>query len=253
MVQMDNFQAPEVLAAKPEYSGGDRLMTEVPAVPFEFSKLPKGDPLLNEVYKLRYKVYCDEWEFEKHEDHPGGIERDEFDDHSVHFIAKRKSDNLIIGTIRLIKYSAKGFLIEKHCQIDADLSAYDKSLFGELSRLAVSKEYRKRATDAAYEGKIVDDAEIDNMYGGKRRMENDIVLGLYKCIYRECLESGQQYLLAVMAKGLFLLLKRVGIIFEPIGPAQNYHGLRTPYLGRVDAMVERLKNANPLLYNQFLR
>jgi N-acyl amino acid synthase of PEP-CTERM/exosortase system len=253
MVQMNDFQTPEGFAVNPEYSGGNRLMTEVTAVPFEFSKLPKGDPLLNEVYKLRYKVYCDEWGFEKPEDHPSGIEKDEFDDHSVHFIARRKSDNLIIGTIRLIKYSAKGFLIEQHCQIDADLSAFDKTRFGELSRLAVSKEYRKRTTDAAYEGKIVDDAAIDNMYGGSRRMENDIVLGLYKCIYRECLEGGQDYLLAVMAKGLYLLLRRVGIIFEPIGPTQNYHGLRTPYLGNVNAMVEQLMKKNPLLYNVFLR
>jgi N-acyl amino acid synthase of PEP-CTERM/exosortase system len=250
---MDNFQAPEDFAAKSEYPGGNRLMIEVPAIPFEFSKLPQGDPLLDEVYKLRYKVYCDEWGFEKPEEHPGGIEKDEFDEHSVHFIAKRKDDNQIIGTIRLIKNSEKGFLIDKHCQIDADLSAFDKNLFGELSRLAVSKEYRKRATDAAFEGKIVDDAAIESMYGGKRRMENDIVLGLYKCIYLECHQSGQEYLLAVMAKGLFLLLKRVGIIFEPIGPAQNYHGLRTPYLGRVNAMIEQLEMINPALFRQFLR
>jgi N-acyl amino acid synthase of PEP-CTERM/exosortase system len=228
-------------------------MIDAAAIPFEFSQLPQGDPLLNEVYKLRYKVYCDEWRFEKPEEHPGGIEKDEFDDHSVHFVAKRKSDNQMIGTIRLIKYSEKGFLIEKHCQIDTDLSSFDRKLFGELSRLAVSKEYRRRTTDAAYEGKVVDDAAIDNMYGGQRRMENDIVLGLYKCIYRECRESGQQYLLAVMAKGLFLLLKRVGILFEPIGPAQNYHGLRTPYMGRVDAMVEQLSKINPPLYKEFLR
>jgi N-acyl amino acid synthase of PEP-CTERM/exosortase system len=250
---MDNFQTPERSAVKPEYPGGDRLMIEVPAIPFEFSKLPEGDPLLNEVYKLRYKVYCDEWGFENPEDHPGGIEKDEFDANSVHFVAKRKSDGLIIGTIRLIRNSEKGFLLERHCQIDADLSSFNKDLFGELSRLAVSKEYRRRTTDAAYEGKIVADEAIDNMYGGNRKMENDIVLGLYKCIYRECRESGQAYLLAVMAKGLFLLLKRVGIIFEPIGPARNYHGLRTPYLGRVDAMIEQLKKVNPPLYSQFLR
>ncbi len=233
--------------------GGNRLITEISAIPFEFSKLPKGDPLLNEVYKLRYKVYCDEWRFEKPEDHPGGIEEDEFDEHSVHFVAKRKGDDSIIGTIRLINNSGKGFLIEKHCQIHADLSAFDKNLVGELSRLAVSKEYRKRATDAAYKGNIVGHAAIDNMYGGKRRMGNDIVLGLYKCIYRECLESGKKYLLAVMAEGLFLLLKRFGIIFEPIGPELNYHGLRTPYLGRVDAMIEQLRKINPILYREFLQ
>ena len=220
---------------------------------FEYSKVPSGDPLLTEVYKLRYKVYCDEWGFEKPEDHPRGLEKDEYDEHSVHFVVRRQGEGQILGTIRMINHSEKGFPIEKHCRIDQDLSVFDKHRFGEISRLAISKEYRKRITDAAiFDGKMVGDGEIDKMFGGSRKMSNDIVLGFYKCIYHECIERGHQYLLAVMAKGLYLLLKRVGIVFEPIGPAQNYHGLRTPYLGRVDVMLQELFRTNPALYHQFV-
>ena len=56
-----------------------------------------------------------------------------------------------------------------------------------------------------------------------------------------------------MAKGLYLLLKRVGILFEPIGPALYYHGLRTPYLGRIDTMLKELVSRNPALYQEFLK
>jgi hypothetical protein len=56
-----------------------------------------------------------------------------------------------------------------------------------------------------------------------------------------------------MARGLYLLLKRVGILFEPIGPAMNYHGLRTPYLGRIDTMLQELTKRNPDLYAEFMR
>jgi N-acyl amino acid synthase of PEP-CTERM/exosortase system len=221
---------------------------------FEYSKVPQGDPLLNEIYKLRYKVYVEEWGFENGADHPGEIEKDEYDEHSVHFVVKRKGEDRIIGTIRMINYSEKGFPIEKHCRIDADLSAYDKIRFGEISRLAVSKDYRKRATDSVYfDGKVVEDSAVDTMFSGARKMSNDIVLGLYKCIYQESLERGNQCILAVMAKGLYMLLKRVGILFEPIGPAQYYHGLRVPYLGKIDTMLHELVTRNPTLYEEFMR
>jgi N-acyl amino acid synthase of PEP-CTERM/exosortase system len=233
---------------------GANAMIESSTQFFEYLKVPEGDPLLNEIYKLRYKVYVEEWGFEKREDHPGDIEKDEFDEHSVHFAVRRKGEDRLIGTIRMITSSDKGFPIEKHCTIDADLSAFDKNRFGEISRLAISKDYRKRATDSVYfDGKVVEETAIDNMFSGSRKMGNDIVLGLYKCIYQESRERGNQCILAVMAKGLFLLLKRVGILFEPIGPAQYYHGLRMPYLGKIDTMLQELTKRNPSLYAEFMR
>jgi N-acyl amino acid synthase of PEP-CTERM/exosortase system len=229
-------------------------MIESSSLFFEYSKVPQGDPLLNEVYRLRYKVYVEECGFENEADHPGGIEKDDFDEHSTHFVVRRKGEDQIIGTIRMIHYSEKGFPIEKHCKIDTDLSAFDRRRFGEISRLAVSKDYRKRVTDTVYsDGKAVEDSDVDNMFSGHRKMSNDIVLGLYKCIYRESLERGNQYIVAVVAKGLYLLMKRVGILFEPIGPEQNYHGLRAPYLGRIDTMLLELARRNPTLYAQFMK
>ena len=99
----------------------------------------------------------------------------------------------------------------------------------------MSKEYRRRATDKVYyDGSVLEDRTIDAMFKGSRKISNDIVLGLYKCVYKEGMESDHRYLLAVMAKGLFVLLKRVGIVFEQIGPDQYYHGLRAPYLINLD-------------------
>ena len=229
-------------------------MIEASGSLFEYSKVPKGDFLLNEVFKLRYKVYVEEWGFEKAEDHPGGMERDEFDAHSSHFVVRRTGEDSIIGTIRMIHYSERGFPIEHHCRIDADLSTYDKNRFGEISRLAVSKDYRKRAADAVYtNGKVVEDSVVDSMFTGNRKMSNDIVLGLYKCIYQESFERNDQCIMAVMAKGLYLLLRRVGILFEPIGPEVKYHGVRTPYLGKIDTMLQELSRRNPPLYAQFMK
>src|SRR5690242_16009495 len=112
---------------------------------FEFRKIGRSDPLLRDVYGPRYRVYCLEWGFERDEDCPqdefGKLEKDGFDEHSVHFAAIRKNDGGVIGTIRVVLDSEKGFPIEEHCQIDMDMSRVDRRKLGEISRLAVSKQY----------------------------------------------------------------------------------------------------------------
>src|SRR5450631_4204811 len=220
---------------------------------FEFKKISHDNPLLIEVFKLRYKVYCDEWGFEKPEDHPGGIERDEFDAHSVHFVAIRKDTQKIVGTIRIVFHSKLGFPIEEHCLINEDILKFNKTHWGEISRLAVSKEFRRRTGDDSIYINVNPLPHDDKRpVKEKRKHENTIVVGLYRCIYRECMESGLTHLYAVMAKGLFLLLKRIGLIFNQVGPGVEYHGLRTPYAGSVQGMMEEFSRTNNDLYRCFI-
>lgn len=236
---------------------------------FEFRKIEKDDPLLLEIFKLRYKVYIEEWGFEKPEDHPYGTERDVYDDESVHFVALRSADQQVIGTIRIILDSEKGFPIEKHFVIDAsardELSAHDRRGFAEISRLAVSNEYRRRAIDKIiFEGKGVDGNVVENateemrrLETGKgaenisrerRRLENCIVMGLYYCIFQETIREGNclTHLYAVMANGLPELLGRFGINFRKIGEQINYHGMRAPYVGNIGEMHKELASSSKL-------
>ena len=221
---------------------------------FEFRKVDKDDSvLLREVYELRYKVYIEEWGFEKPEEHPGSVESDRFDENSVHFVALRSDNGQLIGTIRIILISEHGFPIESHSVIDADLSHIDRGKIGEISRLAVSKEYRRRATDSAIYGSAeFDEGNLQQIVDERRKNENLIVAGLYKSVYRESRALGLEYFYAVMSKGLYLLLKRLGIRFEPVGPAIDYHGWRTPYVGNIEQMLRGLESCSPELYQDFM-
>jgi len=116
---------------------------------FEFRKVDQDKQLLDEIYRLRYKVYCDEWGFEKPEDHPDGIEIDDYDKHSAHFAAFWEDGGSMIGTVRLIRSSESGFPLFRHCTVDADLSFLREDAMGEISRLAISKELRRRRPDRA--------------------------------------------------------------------------------------------------------
>ena len=220
---------------------------------FYFRKVSRDDPLMEEIFRLRYKVYIDEWGFEKPEDHPDGLEHDSFDDNSVHFAAIDRKQGKLIGTVRIILESPRGFPIQHHCTIDQELQRrvaaktpdVSRSRYGEISRLAVSKDYRRRSLDdLILDGQYYDDverliaqreaniAEAGYVSVERRRQQDTaIVMGLYRCLCMASRELQLTHWYVVMARGLHVLLKRTGFFFEPIGPEKEYHGIRRPYLG----------------------
>lgn len=223
---------------------------------FFFRKIALDDPLINEVYRLRYKVYCEEWGFEKPEDHPGGLETDEYDPHSIHLGAFSQENGDLIGTIRLILNSELGFPIEKHCSLTTDLSWLNKDKVAEISRLAVSKEYRKRAVDGLIynDGEIrTDQKEAAKEILEKRKQEFFIIMGLYTCMYMESARLGLTHWYAVMAKGLRILLRRMSIQLSPIGPEVDYHGLRVPYLGVISDILKNVSEENAEFFSECQR
>jgi N-acyl-L-homoserine lactone synthetase len=234
---------------------------------------------LREIYRLRYKVYCEEWGFERPEDHPDGLEKDVYDKSAVHFAAK-DSTQKIVGTIRLILNSSEGFPIEKYCQLDINKDELPRESLAEISRLAISKEYRRRAEDRYIYGpdeerRIIGTFEHPHkLYHAYRRIEDkykygsfhpinkpfhdrrkkyEPVTSLYKAIYHESKKRGLTHWYAVMTKGLFLLLKRFGFNFQPIGEPVDYHGIRTPYLGEIKKIEQEVLNTNPELYEEFTK
>ncbi|MBT1070913.1 PEP-CTERM/exosortase system-associated acyltransferase [Pelotalea chapellei] len=220
---------------------------------FYYKRIPRTDERIHEVYMLRYKVYCDEWKFENPEDHPGGVEIDEYDEHSSHFAVIRKDSDEMIGTTRIIFCSDRGFPLEGHAEIDQGaLEGIDRELVGEVSRLAVSKDYRRRYVDKVmFEFREYDENYERQTKAERRKVDQEIVLNLYSCIYRECIEKKMTHLIAVMADGLYLLLKRIGIVFSKIGPSIDYHGPRTPYICCIDTTMQHLQKKHPEIYKRF--
>jgi len=218
----------------------------------QFRKV-KGRKELEDVYRLRYKVYCEEWGFEKEEDHPDGMESDQYDEHAVHFAAVR--EGVVIGTLRLITNSEKGFPLERFTTVDEDLSHVDREKLGEISRLAVSKDFRKRARDSLlYSGQVKNPLPKEyfaRKEEGQERRRLDLVTGLYMSVYVESKLLGLTHWYAVAAKGLYLLLARYGLVFSQIGPGVEYHGLRSPYLASVTEMERLFSSKSPDLWKEF--
>ncbi len=229
------------------------------------------DNRLRTVYRLRYKVYCEEWGFERPEEYPDGLETDIFDKQSVHFLAENDTGRLV-GTIRLILSSPEGFPLEKYCELNINKNELPRESLAEISRLAISKEFRRRAEDRYLYGPGEEGRGIgsfnyshgkfrrrsgDGYKSGKpfheRRIKHEAVASLYKAIYLESKRRQITHWYAVMTKGLYMLLSRLGIDFHAIGEAVDYHGIRTPYVGEIKKIEQSVSIKNPELFKEFSR
>jgi N-acyl-L-homoserine lactone synthetase len=232
---------------------------------------------LKEIYRLRYKIYVVEWGFEKPENHPNGFETDEFDEYSVHF-ATRADNGELVGTIRLILNPPGGFPIERHCEIDTGTGNIPRDKIAEVSRLAISKNYRKRIEDKYIYGPDEERRSIGSFHNftnkinykrfdDRYRLENikknpqtyekrvrpEAVISLFKAVYHESKKREITHWYAIMTKGLFILLRKLGINFQPIGDPVDYHGIRTPFMGEIKRIENEVSVKNPDLYEEFVQ
>ena len=206
---------------------------------FDFVEIKKNDPRIADVFKLRYKVYVEEWGFERPEDHPLGIESDDYDDQAIHVAAIRRQNASLIGSARLIMPSGMGFPIEEHMRIERSIPGYVRDTTCEISRLAVSKEYRRRAgDDTIYSQEYFDGRRFQISEDERRSGENDIVMGIFQTIAAISGANKLTHYYVVMARGLHVLLKRRKIHFSPVGPEIHYHGLRRPYFGAIEDILQ---------------
>lgn len=203
---------------------------------FQYKKISLEDDRINEIFRLRYKVYCLECGYEDACDYMNHLERDEYDRVAIHFCACECKSEKIIGTARIILPSPAGLPVFNHFPVDRELLlSIPPDGVAEISRLAISKEYRRRMVDEAIyaSDKIINLISEREKRNWRKRYENELVTGLYHSIYAESIELGLTHLYAIMSDGLYALLSRWGLVWKPIGPTVDYHGLRRPYVASI--------------------
>jgi len=209
---------------------------------------------LNEICKLRYHVYCNECNFLKTEDYPYGIEVDEFDPFSLHFVIE--SEGELIGTSRLILNSSLKFPFERYCNgsLTRDLDGFDRTKAAEVSRLIISKSYRRRKKDGLYYSHEQENNTPENIKreeAGFRRSTRPLIFGLYREMYRESKKRGITHLFALMERSLWRLLNLSGFNFVEIGKEVDVYGPVKPYLADIAEMEKEARERNPEMYKYF--
>ena len=157
---------------------------------------------MGELYRLRYRSYCETKKFLPTENYPNGMESDSLDPFSVHFVALNGSNaeiTSLVGGFRLIRSNPLGFPCEQTFKFDIPASRPEQRV--ELSRFVIAPD--------------------------SRPMWMAILEGLCREIYRYSTSSSVLYCYAVMEDNLLKLLTRLGLPFEKLGEGKWHMGAVT--------------------------
>lgn len=204
-----------------------------------------------EVYALRFAVYCEELGYEDPSAFPDGLEHDDFDADSEFALLRHRATGRAAGCVRLILSddNSRPFPFERVCagHLDArklDPSKLDRTHAGEISRLAVHRDFRRRAGELVTPDGVADDP--DAAPGARRHPM--LAMGLFLAASALGLNRGLDQVLVMMEPRLARLLGSCGIRFTPVGEVIDYHGKRGPYRIRRDELLGALDpNSRALL------
>lgn len=225
---------------------------------FGFGEAPEPEKM---VYGLRYQVYCLERGFLPADDYPDGLEQDEYDPYST-FIAAFSLAGAIVGSMRLIRLpSDTPFPFETHCErLFPDRITPPRGECIEISRLVISKIYRRRVDDTVYgfSKKLIEqpgatdaDSVEEESSAERRRRQPDILLGLIRQMYGHSKREGIAYWYVAMEQSLARLLKRFHFAFVQIGEEEDYYGPVAPYVLDIARFDHDLSAGDPALYAWF--
>lgn len=179
--------------------------------------------------RLRYQVYCTEHGFLNPDDYPDQREVDQFEDRAVHTLLRHRQSGEIIATVRMVLADAadpnRHFPIERGEVLRHLLQDYGWAIpresIGEISRLAVVKEFRLPG----------------------------VIVGLFKAILAMTARKNVTHWYAVMEPSLLRLLRQSGIKFTPVGPLVDYHGLRQPCVAVAEEVLANVRQHRPAIWD----
>lgn len=191
------------------------------------------EELQKEVFKLRYDVYCAELGYEK--DCPVDCEKDKFDEYATHVLIKHKPSGIYAGCVRLVappSSNPKALLpFEVNCanSFDPQKVAFlreESVKVGEVSRLAVRANFRRRLSDAKSPNGINPERmALDPSLDGMRYFPM-IAVSLYFAATSMVRSQHIKYAVVMMEVRLARLMRISGIDFKQLGETIDYHGQR---------------------------
>jgi len=194
--------------------------------------LPRSPDQLEDVFRLRYQVYCLERGFEPAEN---GRESDAFDPFARHALIRHRATRQAVGTVRLIVpapivSTSGGAAAQMPITLVCGSALLDRlptAHTAEISRFALSKHYRAE----------------DGM------SEPLLRLLLMRGIVALSGELGLTHWCALMEPCLLRLLRTSAIHFQPAGPLVEHHGLRQPSIGVIGDVLARMEREQPMIWD----
>ncbi len=197
-------------------------------------------------FALRYSVYCLECGFLDPQAYPDGLETDGHDRASAHFGAYNRRHELV-GYVRLVPPDASGDLpwAARCTGLRDGVVLPPRARSAEISRLVVREDYRRRLGDTL---SGVAQPRLDpHAWRDRRSASPQILLTLYRQMYRYSVAHGVRHWYAAMERALARSLRRLHFGFHQIGAQADYFGPVSPYLADLRELEAQLAASRPEL------
>ncbi len=220
----------------PEQTGGGAVETPEEGLRSRFSLIPAdSENVQNEVFRLRHQIFCEE--FRLFEPRPDGMERDDFDRHSLFLLLRSARTAEAVGCVRVVltdplsPYSLLPF--EKACgsmleRIILDPARLPRNSIGEVSRLGVAAKFRRRKGEQKSPAPLADEAlKLDPVTPNPRQFPY-ILVSLYLGSIALAEYSSINTLFTFTELRLVTHFARLGVPIRPINSPIDHKGIRLP-------------------------
>jgi N-acyl amino acid synthase of PEP-CTERM/exosortase system len=200
-----------------------------------FDVLFADTPALREqIHRIRYDVYCQEFHYEREEDCPGGQERDEYDPYSLHVLIVHKASQTGAGCVRMVRPPPDAptlpLPMERYCghtlnHPERHPGRLPRDQLAEISRLAVHTSFRRRLGESESPfGALTHGLDPQEL-----RTFPLVSLALFAGATALLALSRRPHMFVMMEPRLARRLQSLGFPFVPVGEPLDYHGLRAAY------------------------
>lgn len=207
-------------------------------------RLTNTDDLKQAAYRLRYRVYCEEFGYENPTHYPDGLESDVYDREALQGLIIHKESGEAAACLRLIPATEQRLLpMEANCSASLDrdiisLVHIPRPTMCEISRLSVDARFRRR--EGEEQSRFGQVAQLNWSAGGRRSFPligmASIMIGISLSVLT------QRYNIFAMVEPFIpKMLQAGGIPFYKIGKEIDYHGLRAPYYTRTENTLVNMK------------
>lgn len=167
---------------------------------------------IEDIYRLRYKVYCEEYGYIDKKLFPDGLEKDKYDESSSYLVIRDKK-NEVAATVRIIKNSEEGFPIQEHFSFNIDTSKIDQDRLVEISRLIVAKKYRRK----------------------------HLIIFLLKGLSVYAINKNVSHAYCVIDEKLYPMLLKLSVPVRIIGEKELYQGVTFPCIIVISEWMEEVR------------
>lgn len=210
--------------------------------------------LKQEVFKIRHTVYCEELGWEAIS--KNALEQDEYDDFSYHFLIRHQPSLEYIGCVRLVSPQFLSLNQTLPCELfypqqdvaDAinQANVYSSG-YGEVSRLAILSNFRRRKRD--YLSQTIN-GDVFKLFNPEDiRVTPLISIGLYLAVIACADILNNKGLFIMAAPALSKKLSRLGAPIKPILNKVEHKGTRQLNFLKAQDIHQTLIGGTADLYN----